>query len=311
MKVTILGTGAYGLALSSVLHENHHSIVMWSKLSDEIAEFKKRRFNLKLYQYLIPADIVFTDDMKEAVLDSSLVVIAVPIAFLEDTVKELQSVYCGQSLCIATKGMSDGLFADEIVSKYIETDHLGIISGPSFAADIVKMFPIGLSVGSKNLETARLIQEVFENDHFQLRVTDDIRGVAFCGSIKNVFAMGAGMLKAMNFPKSSISLYITKCLDSIRECIQNEDTVLSFAGVGDLLLTCTSSKSRNFAFGYLIGDGADERDLKIYKCEHTIEGLSSLDSIHSRYRIPLVDLIYDIVNKKKNCEDLEKFLVSK
>lgn len=323
MKVAILGTGAYGIALASVLENNKNEVTMWSKFSTEIEELDKTRTSSKLPNYTIPVEISFTSDMKEAVSGKELIVIAVPAAFVDDVAKELNPILReNQHLCIASKGIENDtcLFVDDVVRKYIDTNNLAVISGPSFAVDIVNKIPIGLSLGTNNDVTASIVMKAFKNDYFKLRITDDIKGIEICGSIKNVIAIAAGMLEGMQLPESTKAMFITESLHDIKELIfklgGDKKTILSFAGFGDLLLTCTSSKSRNFSFGYLIGKKIPKDEIEDYKCSTTIEGLYTLKSIYRLTKdqhvdMPIIDLIYDIVENGKNPEELKRFLIEK
>ncbi|MCI9233116.1 MAG: NAD(P)-dependent glycerol-3-phosphate dehydrogenase [Bacilli bacterium] len=323
MKIAILGTGAYGIALASVLKHNQHTVSMWSKFSTEIEELENTRTSSKLPNYTIPVDISFTTNMKEAILDKELIVIAVPAAFVDDVAKELNSILePNQHLCIASKGIENDtcLFVDDVIKKYINTQNLAVISGPSFAVDIVKKIPIGLSLGTKNKDTATIIVQAFQNEYFKLRTTEDIKGIEICGAIKNVIAIASGILDGMQLPESTKAMFITESLHDIKELIYklggDKKTILSFAGFGDLLLTCTSPKSRNFSFGQLIGKKIPKDEIEDYKCSTTIEGLYTLKSIYQltndqNVDMPIIDLIYDIVENGKNPEELKHFLIEK
>jgi len=323
MKVTILGTGAYGLALASVLHENKNEITMWTKFSTESENLTQTRKSPKLQNYTIPVEINFTSNIEEALKDKELVVIAVPAAFVDDVAKAIKPFLTeSQHICIASKGIENNtcLFVDDVVRKYIDTENLAVISGPSFAVDIIENVPIGLSLGTENQQTASIIKQAFENDHFKLRTTNDIKGIEICGSIKNVIAIASGMLEGMNLPESTKAMFITESLHDIKELIYNlggdKKTILSFAGFGDLLLTCTSPKSRNFTLGYLIGKKEDPSKIEEYKQNTTIEGLYTLQSIYQLTKdhnvdMPIIDLIYDIIENNQPCENLKKFLIEK
>ncbi len=323
MKVAILGTGAYGIALASVLHNNQNEVIMWSKFSTEIEELDKKRTSSKLPSYTIPVEISFTTNMKDAIEGKELIVIAVPAAFVDDVAKELNSILKpNQHLCIASKGIENDtcLFVDDVIRKYIDTKNLAVISGPSFAIDIVRKIPIGLSLGAQNSKTSSIVMQAFQNDYFKLRVTEDIKGIEICGSIKNVIAIAAGILDGMQLPESTKAMFITESLHDIKELIYklggDKKTILSFAGFGDLLLTCTSSKSRNFSFGQLLGKKIPKDEIEDYKCSTTIEGLYTLKSIYQLTKdqnvdMPIIDLIYDIVEKGKEPEELKRFLIEK
>lgn len=324
MNISILGTGAYGLALSLMFHRNKCHIKMWTKFDEEKDMLVEKRENTRVLPGVkIPDDIIFTTDMKEAVSKADLIVIAVPAGFVDSVSSELK--YCitkEQHICIASKGIEQGTcsFVYDILTRYISSDNIAVISGPSFAVDIASLCPIGLALATSNKETEELIKKTLQNDYLKLRTTDDIVGVELCGSIKNVIAIAAGILDGMGFPESTQAMFITESLNDIKNLIHalggNRNTILSFAGFGDLLLTATSSKSRNFRLGYLIGSNAPEGELDDYMNNTTIEGLYTLKSIYKLLRdrkvdMPIIDLIYDIIYKDRDVNDLVKFLIEK
>lgn len=150
------------------------------------------------------------------------------------------------------------LFLNDVLAKYIDTKNLCVISGGSFAIDIVSKMPVGLSVASKNENARKIVKEAFQNSHFKLRETDDIYGVEICSSIKNVIAIAAGILDGLNANESTKAMFITESLHDIKELVNklggDKKAILSFAGFGDILLTCTSPKSRNFSFGQILAN---------------------------------------------------------
>ena len=321
MKISILGAGAYGLALSSVCHNNNCDITVWSGLEKEIDELIEKRCNLaKLPKYQIPEDIKLTSNLKEAILDSELIIIAVPAGFVDDVSKSLQNIIdTKQHICIASKGIEQDtcLFIHDVVRKYIDTDNLAVISGGSFAVDIVDNVPVGLTLATTNDKTALVVTKALQNDYLKLRRSNDIIGTSICGSIKNVIALASGMIDGMNLPISTKAMFITESLHDIKGLIQalggDKNTILSFAGFGDLLLTCTSEKSRNFTFGKMIGSGLDKEVIDEYMNNTTIEGLYTLKSIYTllnnkQVDMPIIDLIYDIIYHEESPKQLIKFL---
>lgn len=323
MKVAILGTGAYGLALAISFFKNTQNIMMWTKLDSELEELTKYGTNKRvLSDTVMPKEIKYTNSMKECVKDAELIVIAVPAQYVDNVSKELKKYYKDQHVCIASKGIEQDtcLFVNDVFDKYIKTDKFAIISGPSFAIDIVKEVPIGLSLGTKNKETEKIMKKLLQNNYLKLRTTDDILGIEICGSIKNVIAIAAGMLDGMGLPESTQAMFITESLHDIKELIKalggNGKTILSFAGFGDLLLTSTSYKSRNFTFGKMLGEKRDPKEIEDYMNNTTIEGLYTLKSIYKlindrKVDIPIIDLIYDIIFNDVDPINLQSFLVNK
>lgn len=322
MKITILGAGAYALALASIFDNNKHKVSLWTFSIEEEKQLKTDRISPKLKGYKIPTNITITTDMKEATKDARLIVIAVPAHAIDETAKELkQHITKKEHILIATKGIENETcyLMTEILEKHINTKKLGVISGPTFAVDIIKKHPIGLTLASLNSPTKKLICSLMENSYTKIKTTKDIIGVQICGAIKNVIAIACGILEGMNTSDSTKALFLTEALNDIKELIKdlsgNQNTILLYAGLGDILLTSTSTNSRNFTYGKLIGEEKLE-EANHYAKTNTIEGLYTLKSIkellkREHIKIYIIDLINDIINNKKDKKELLEFLVYK
>ncbi len=322
MKIGILGAGAYGMAMASVFDNNGHKIKIWSNSEKEVNLLLTNHKSNKI-DYIIPDDFVITTDMKLVVMDADIIVIAVPSEFVRNVCKELNKYFKEeQIICIASKGIENNscLFMDDVVSQYIKTDNIAVISGGTFAEDMVKEVPVGLTLATKSKLAGDIILKAMENDYVKIQITDDIIGTEICGSIKNVFAIAAGMLEGMKYPESTKSLFMTEVIKDIKFLIKSlggkEETVLSFAGIGDILLTCSSSKSRNYTLGKMIGEERERQEIKQYIDSSTIEGLYTLNSIKKLLKdkeieMPIIDLISDIIMGKKNLIELNNFLKKK
>lgn len=322
MKVAILGCGAYGLALASILVKNKVNVTMWSYSNEEKEILTKSRKSNKLENYKIPECINFSTDMNEVVKDCNLIVIAVPTFSFESTVIKLKEcIDKRQSVLIATKGIQQDtcLFLHDVFKKHCK-NKIAVISGPSFAVDIIHEVPIGLSLATKHNSVDLLVKKCFENELTKFRRTNDIIGVEVCGSIKNVMAIASGMLEGMNAVPSTKALFLTESMNDIKELLfalgGKKKTILSFAGFGDILMTSTSPSSRNFSFGCLIGKGKSKQVIDNYLKETTVEGMYTLQSIHKlvkkkNVKMPIINLIYDIINGTKEKEEILSFLINK
>ena len=201
------------------------------------------------------------------------------------------------------------LFSTILFSIFnINTNNIAIISGGTFAVDIVYKVPIGLTLATRSNTARDVLLKYMQNDYVKLRHTRDIVGTEICGAIKNVIAIASGMLDGMGYPISTSSMFITESLHDIKALIKalggNKKTILSFAGFGDLLLTCTSVKSRNYTLG------------KFIHVVKSIEGLYTLKSIkkllrNKKIKMPIIDLIYDIIINDKEPSELKRFLIEK
>ena len=322
MKIGILGAGAYGMAMASVFDNNGHKIKIWSNSEEEVNLLLTNHKSNKI-DYIIPDDFVITTDMKLVVMDADIIVIAVPSEFVRNVCMELNKYFKEeQIICIASKGIENNscLFMDDVVRQCIKTDNIAIISGGTFAEDMVKEVPVGLTLATKSKLAGDIILKAMENDYVKIQITDDIIGTEICGSIKNVFAIAAGMLEGMKYLESTKSLFMTKVIKDIKFLIKSlggkEETILSFAGIGDILLTCSSSKSRNYTLGKMIGEERERQEIKKYIDSSTIEGLYTLNSIKKLLKdkeieMPIINLISDIIMGKKNLIELNNFLKKK
>lgn len=321
MKITILGAGAYALALSEMFLKNNCQITLWTKILEEKEMIERERYNKKVFpNYKIDEKINVTTDMEEAIKNANVIVIAVPVKFVESTVMLLSKYYqSNQHICIASKGIEQEncLFINEIVNKYIETENLCVISGGSFAVDIISLVPVGLTLASKCSHTVEIMKKTLENDYLKLEVSNDLMGVEMYGAIKNIIAIGSGIIDGMNYPESTKSMFLTKALNDIMNliCFLGGDmkTVLTYAGIGDYILTCNSSKSRNYSFGKIIGERTDLKAIEKYINETTIEGLYTLKSVYdllakNNKNFPIIDILYDIVYNHKDIELMNEYL---
>lgn len=322
MKICILGTGAYGLALANMFNYNNNEIVLWTKFEEEKEYLEKNNRSKALPNVKLPI-FKYTTDLKEALMDSDLIVIAVPAGVVNDVAMQLKVYYKkNQHICIASKGIEQNtcLFVYDVVIKHIKTKNIAIISGGTFAIDMFKKSPLGLSLATRSKETELIIKSSLENDYLKLRTTNDIIGVEICGAIKNVIAIASGMLDGLGFSPSTSCMFITESINDIKALIDafggNKKTCFSYAGFGDLLLTCTSTNSRNYTLGKMIGKKSSRKDIDNYINTTTIEGLYTLKSIYKlirrkRVRMPIIDLIYNIIFNEEDPLVLGKFLIEK
>lgn len=323
MKIGLFGCGAYGMAISSILSSNKHSITMWTKFDEEKKLMETERGNEKLIPgFKIDDEIKITTSIEECIKDKDLLIIAIPAAFVDSLCQDMAPYINDQHIIIATKGIEQGtgLFMNEILEKYLNTKNIAVISGPSFAIDLVTKMPAGLSVASKVPETILLAKQALQNDYIKLRDTNDVYGVEICGSIKNVIALASGMLEGLKANDSTKAMLIAEAMHDMEAILDafncNKRTVLSYAGIGDLLLTCTSTKSRNYSFGKIIGSKVSRKKVEEYLENTTVEGYYTLESIYQLLKdkqvsIPIIDLIYEVAVRGKDPELLLVFLVVK
>lgn len=310
MKISILGSGAYGMAIASVLHYNKHSIKMWTNSNEEANYLNANRRSPKV-NYDIPSDIIISTNMKDVVSDSDVIIFATPSEFAGSVSREVSNYYNSQYIGIASKGIDNKslLCLSDVIKMNINTDLIAVISGCTFASDMVRESVLGLNVASKNLDTLNVISSILENDYLSVYKTNDVIGTEICGAVKNIMAIGSGIISGMGYPESSSAMFMTLATKEIAHLIKclggDVNTIFSFAGIGDLILTCSSKESRNFTLGNMIGKKIDTKD---YIKNTTIEGLYTLKAIvdiakKNNINMPITMMINSVINDDKSSYD--------
>ena len=298
------------MAMTSVLHYNKHSIKMWTN-SDEEANYLNANRKSPKVNYDIPSDIIISTNMEDVVSDSDVIIFATPSEFVGSVSSELSKFYNNQYIAITSKGIDNKslLCLSDVIKMNINTDLIAVISGCTFASDMVKNSILGLNVASDNLDTLNIISSILENDCLNVYKTSDVIGTEICGAVKNIMAIGSGIISGMGYPESSSAMFITLATKEIADLIKclggDVNTIFSFAGIGDLILTCSSKESRNYTLGNMLGKNIDTKD---YINNTTIEGLYTLKAVmdiakKNNINMPIIMMINSVINGDKSSYD--------
>lgn len=324
MKITIIGTGAYSLSIANqIAKKSNNNIMLWSENKDYVREFKKTKMIKEIFDNTIfPNNIDITNSFSEALKDTNLIFLITSAKYILNVCKEIKPFYKNTPICIASKGIDNTLLCtlSSLVKRTLHTKNICVISGPTFAIDLINNEPAALAIAGYNKKTINIVKNNLSNKTLKLRISSDIIGVELCGSIKNIIAIAAGILKGLGYSESTQAFLINESLHDMKNIIHalggKKKTILSFAGIGDLLLTCSSIKSRNYSFGYLVGNTKNKNKIEEYIKNNTVEGYYTLHSIYKMLEkkgidIPLITLINNIVCNNQNPEDLAEFLINK
>lgn len=323
MKISVIGTGVYSLAIATSLAKKNNKIIMWTENNNTFEEYKNSKNLSSILNVDLPKNITVSLDMEKVLENTDLIYIVTASKYVDSVCHKMKNYYNKKTpICIASKGIEET--SEELLSNVVEhvlgAKHISVISGPTFAVDIANNEPVALALGSTSLKAKNYVIKTLANENLKLRPTKDIIGIQLCGSIKNVIAIAAGILKGLGYSESTQAFLINESLHDIKDIIYylggNPKTIMSFAGVGDLMLTCTSTKSRNFSFGFVIGSTKDEKKIKEYLTTHTVEGYNTLDTVykllkHKNIQIELINIIYNIVYNYESPAILPKFLINK
>lgn len=260
MNIAVIGSGGWGTALALLLHNNGNSVTLWSYEKQESDKLRAALENPFLPGVSLPADLLFTND-SACVADKDLVVMATPSFAVRATARAIAPHLKEDVVLVSvTKGIEadSGKRMSEIVQE--ETGKtVAVLSGPSHAEEVGRGIPTGVVAACSDSEIAHLVQDVFMTDCFRVYTSPDVVGVELSAALKNVIALCAGICDGMKFGDNTKALMMTRGLTEVARLGMalgsRQETFAGLAGVGDLIVTCTSMHSRNRRAGILIGEG--------------------------------------------------------
>ena len=281
-NVGVIGAGSWGTALSVLLHDNGHSVTVWSIDESEVKMLdEKREHLLKLPGVKLPGDMVFTGDLEKAIQGKDFLVLAVPSVYTRSTARSMKPyVADGQIIVDVAKGIEESTL--KTLSQQIEEEipqaDVAVLSGPSHAEEVGRKLPTTCVIGAKTRKTAEYLQSMFISKVFRVYTSPDILGIELGGSLKNVIALAAGIADGLGYGDNTKAALITRGIAEIaRLGVKMGGKIESFiglTGIGDLIVTCASVHSRNRKAGYLIGQGRSMQEA-MDEVKMVVEGVYS------------------------------------
>ena len=306
MRITVLGSGAWGTALAMLLSDNQHAVTLWSHNTEKAQQLAQTRENPLLPGVTIPASIHITSDLT-CLQEAQLVVFAVPSFALRETAhKATPFLPDGAILVSVTKGIERGthLRMSEIVREETGGKYpVAVLSGPSHAEEVARRLPTGCVAAAQEQGIAETVQHVFMNDVFRVYTHDDMVGVELSGALKNVIALCCGIGDGCGCGDNARALLMTRALTEMSRLAEKlggrRDTLAGLAGIGDLIVTCTSMHSRNHRAGILIGQGKSAEEA-MREVGAVVEGYYAAQSAEELSRelcveMPICDAVYGIL----------------
>ena len=263
-QIAIIGAGSWGTALAVVAARAGHNVKLWSRNTEVVSSINEHRVNSRyLSATSIPAGVTGTGDIVEALHDAAMAVLAVPSHGARETLTAMSSELHEAAIIVSVaKGIEieSGKRISEIAKEVINGSHpFVVLSGPSFAKEVVEGHPTAIVAASKDNVAARAVQNDLSFENLRIYTNADVIGTEVGGSVKNVMAIAAGMTAGLGFGSNSVAALITRGLAEITRLARREgaqmETLMGLAGLGDLVLTCTGSLSRNRFVGEELGKG--------------------------------------------------------
>jgi len=262
MKISVIGSGGWGTAISILLAENGHAVRMWSYDAAECESLIKHKEHHRfLPGAKIPQEVQHTTDLLSCAA-ADIIVCALPSFAIRQTMKQFAPVVPnGQIIVNISKGLEiDSLLTlSAVLREELRDCEIAVMSGPSHAEEVAQKKPTTNVVAATNIKTANMVQDAFMNPYFRVYTHDDILGVELGGSLKNSIAICAGISDGLGFGDNTKAALMTRGMYEITRLGvamgAKEETFGGLSGIGDLIVTCTSMHSRNRRAGILIGQG--------------------------------------------------------
>ena len=326
-RITVLGSGTWGIALARILSMNGHAVTVWSKFPEEASQLDATREAPNLPGIHIPDEIFFTSDPAEAAAGAQYILMVVPSVFVRDTASLFVPYLQENPVWInAAKGIeSDTLMTltevieDEIVKKGGKKPRTVAISGPTHAEEVARDLPTLIVAAGDEEEVTRNVQKLFEGSCIRPYTNTDKRGVQVCGALKNVEALAVGIANGLGYGDNTKAAMITRGMEEIRRlglamgC--NERTFFGLAGIGDLIVTATSNHSRNNRAGMLIGQGKKTAEA-LKEVGMVVEGVNALPAAMRLCEIygmemPLIRAVHEVVRNGANPKEIVQNLMGR
>lgn len=323
-KVSFLGAGSWGTALAILLAKNGHKVTLWSKVEEEVKMLQEHREHIhRLPGVKLPSTIVVTDDLEHAIQNGTdLLVFSVASPYIRSTAKEIAGlVPQGQRIVNVAKGIEEDSLMTlcDVIQEEIPQADVAILSGPSHAEEVSAGVPTTVVVGADNKEFAMFLQETFMNERFRVYTSPDVLGIELGGSVKNVIALAAGVCDGLGCGDNTKAALITRGITEISRLGEamggKAETFAGLSGIGDLIVTCTSTHSRNHNAGYLIGQGYSMQ-AAMDEVKQVVEGVYSAKAtlkLAEKYQVsmPIVEGVNKVLFEGVTAETVMKLLLTR
>lgn len=323
-KISIIGAGAWGTTIANTIANNSYNVCLLTNRIEVATEINEKHTNSKYADGMINMNITATNILSDAIQNSELIFLVLPSNVLSQIIidiSNLKDISFNKKFIICTKGIDSNtnvFFSELIKEKFHNNAEIAVLSGPNFAEEVFQKIPTITTIATKNYDFYEEIQQVLECNFFKTEYFDDVMSLQLCGLIKNITAILCGIAEGLQLGRNTHAAIVVKGTKEIEKlciaCGCNTKVITTSAGVGDLVLTCSSLKSRNMNFGYLIGQGNNINAI-IKNSNNTIEGLlnaQSLSIIERQYNVKnsLSGILLDIIKNNYSKNELKNIIIN-
>ncbi len=310
LKIAVLGGGSFGTAMANLSSKNGCEVTLWVRDKRSVKSMQKTHINKKyLPDHKLDERLQFTHDLQAAVKGKDLIFVAVPSAAFRETLQKIAPFISAQAIVSLTKGMEKDTFAlmSDVITDELPNVAFGVMSGPNLAKEIMNNMPSATVIASQSAALRLAVQTALHSAFFRVFASDDLIGVELGGALKNIYAIAMGMAAAYDIGENTKAMILTRALAEMsRFGVQagaNPLTFLGLSGVGDLYATCSSTLSRNYQIGNMLGRGMS-LDQAIKKLGQTAEGINTIQQVNEKAMkegiyMPITHALHDIIYEDK------------
>ena len=307
LKIAVLGGGSFGTTICNLIAESGSRPTLWlrsQERADEINQQHKNSYYLADFQ--LNSHVKATTDIRQAVIGANIVFVAVPSHSCRSVSQQIASFISDQTMVVSvTKGIEAANFKlmSQVLKEELPNNAIGVLSGPNLAIEIVQRQLTGTVIASQDPQLIEAVQSVLQSNYFRVYASQDVFGVELGGALKNIYAIISGMAAAMELGYNTRAMLMTRSLAEMSRFAvsmgANPLTFLGLAGVGDLIVTCSSSLSRNYQVGHAIGHGQTLKQAT-EQLGQVAEGVNTLKLVVDKAKendiyMPLASGLYDII----------------
>ena len=310
LKIAVLGGGSFGTAMANLSSKNGCQVTLWVRDKRSVKSMQKTHINKKyLPDHKLDERLQFTHDLQAAVKGKDLIFVAVPSSAFRETLQKIAPFISAQAIVSLTKGMEKDTFAlmSDVIADELPNVAFGVMSGPNLAKEIMNNMPSATVIASQSAALRLAVQTALHSAFFRVFASDDLIGVELGGALKNIYAIAMGMAAAYDIGENTKAMILTRALAEMsRFGVQagaNPLTFLGLSGVGDLYATCSSTLSRNYQIGNMLGRGMS-LDQAIKKLGQTAEGINTIQQVNEKAMkagiyMPITHALHDIIYEDK------------
>jgi len=322
LNVTVLGGGSFGTAIARILSDNDQPVTFWMRNAEQAREIQETRENSRYMPGInLAENITPITSLEDAITTADVIFVALPSKVCRTVIHDAAHLFRpGQMVISTTKGIEKEGFKliSEVLTEELPEARIGVLSGPNLAGEMVKREITASVIASTHPEVRETVQELLGCGYFRVYANVDVYGVELGGALKNIYAIISGLAAARGMGENTKSMLITRSLAEMSRFAvalgANPMTFLGLAGIGDLIVTCTSSMSRNYRVGYAVGQGQTMDDA-VASLGQVAEGTQTLLLVKEKAEemevyMPLVRGLYEILYNQASIDDVVKALMS-